>query len=196
MQTRDQRLLIVDDDEMFCHVLNRALTRRGYEVIVAQDADQALAMAAQYLPTMATLDLKLENSSGLKLLPELLAISPQCRIVVLTGYSSIATAVEAIKLGAVNYLCKPVDADDVLTAFERQSGDPDIELADNPPSINRITWEHIQKVLQEHDGNISATARALGVFVICAAPCSANYKNAQCGVRLLISCSLSKPPPY
>ncbi|CAO1663877.1 MULTISPECIES: response regulator transcription factor [Halomonadaceae] len=163
MQTRDQRLLIVDDDEMFCHVLNRALTRRGYEVIVAHDADQALAMAAQYLPTMATLDLKLENSSGLKLLPELLAISPQCRIVVLTGYSSIATAVEAIKLGAVNYLCKPVDADDVLTAFERQSGDPDIELADNPPSINRITWEHIQKVLQEHDGNISATARALGM---------------------------------
>ncbi|AJY50764.1 response regulator transcription factor [Halomonas sp. KO116] len=163
MQTRDQRLLIVDDDEMFCHVLNRALTRRGYEVIVAHNADQALAMAAQYLPTMATLDLKLENSSGLKLLPELLAISPQCRIVVLTGYSSIATAVEAIKLGAVNYLCKPVDADDVLTAFERQSGDPDIELADNPPSINRITWEHIQKVLQEHDGNISATARALGM---------------------------------
>ncbi|MEH6643187.1 MULTISPECIES: response regulator transcription factor [Halomonadaceae] len=163
MQTRDQRLLIVDDDEMFCHVLNRALTRRGYEVIVAHNADQALAMAAQYLPTMATLDLKLENSSGLKLLPELLAISPQSRIVVLTGYSSIATAVEAIKLGAVNYLCKPVDADDVLTAFERQSGDPDIELADNPPSINRITWEHIQKVLQEHDGNISATARALGM---------------------------------
>lgn len=163
MQTREQRLLIVDDDEMFCHVLNRALTRRGYEVIVAHDAEQALAMAAQYLPTMATLDLKLENSSGLKLLPELLAITPHCRIVVLTGYSSIATAVEAIKLGAVNYLCKPVDADDVLTAFERQSGDPDIELADNPPSINRITWEHIQKVLQEHDGNISATARALGM---------------------------------
>nr|WP_290694269.1 response regulator transcription factor [Halomonas sp. UBA3074] len=163
MQTREQRLLIVDDDEMFCHVLNRALTRRGYEVIVAHDAEQALALAAQHLPTMATLDLKLENSSGLKLLPELLAISPQCRIVVLTGYSSIATAVEAIKLGAVNYLCKPVDADDVLTAFEQQSGDPDIELADNPPSINRITWEHIQKVLQEHDGNISATARALGM---------------------------------
>ena len=163
MQTREQRLLIIDDDEIFCHVLNRALSRRGYEVIVAHDAEQALSMAAQYSPSMATLDLKLENSSGLKLLPELLAICPQCHIVVLTGYSSIATAVEAIKLGAANYLCKPVDADDVLTAFERQGGDPDIELADNPPSINRITWEHIQKVLQEHDGNISATARALGM---------------------------------
>ncbi|MGP9567461.1 response regulator transcription factor [Halomonas sp. AOP5-B2-8] len=163
MPTQEQRLLIIDDDEMFCHVLNRALTRRGYSVTVAHDAEQAITMAVQHLPTMATLDLKLENSSGLKLLPELLAISPHCRIVVLTGYSSIATAVEAIKLGAANYLCKPVDADDVLIAFERQSGDPDIELADNPPSINRITWEHIQKVLQEHDGNISATARALGM---------------------------------
>jgi two-component system response regulator RegA len=161
--TRDQRLLIIDDDEMFCHVLSRALTRRGYQVSVAHDADQALTLAAQDMPTMATLDLKLEQSSGLKLLPGLLAASPKCRVVVLTGYSSIATAVEAIKLGAVNYLCKPADADDVLNAFERQEGDPDAEVAENPPSVNRITWEHIQKVLQEHDGNISATARALGM---------------------------------
>lgn len=82
---------------------------------------------------------------------------------VLTGYSSIATAVEAIKLGAVNYLCKPVDADEVLAALEQREGNPETEVADNPPSINRLTWEHIQKVLQEHDGNISATARALGM---------------------------------
>ncbi|SDN09303.1 response regulator transcription factor [Vreelandella arcis] len=163
MQTQEQRLLIVDDDEMFCHVLSRSLTRRGFEVVIAHDADQALTLAAQHKPTMATLDLKLENSSGLKLLPDLLAVVPHCHVVVLTGYSSIATAVEAIKLGAMNYLCKPVDADDVLTAFEREDGDPNIEVADNPPSINRITWEHIQKVLQEHDGNISATARALGM---------------------------------
>ncbi|WP_447929094.1 response regulator transcription factor [Vreelandella sp. EE27] len=163
MPTQDQRLLIVDDDDVFCHVLNRALTRRGYEVQVAHDAEQALQIAAAFAPTMATLDLKLEQSSGLKLLPELLAIVPTCRVVVLTGYSSIATAVEAIKLGALHYLCKPVDADDVIAAFEHEGGDPDIELADNPPSINRITWEHIQKVLQEHDGNISATARALGM---------------------------------
>lgn len=163
MQNHEQRLLIIDDDEMFCHVLNRALTRRGFEVMVAHNADQALTIAAQFLPTMATLDLKLEHSSGLKLLPDLLTTVPHCRVVVLTGYSSIATAVEAIKLGAVNYLCKPADADDVIHAFEQQDGDPNIELADNPPSINRITWEHIQKVLQEHDGNISATARALGM---------------------------------
>ena len=94
---------------------------------------------------------------------ELLALAPDCRVVVLTGYSSIATAVEAIKLGAVNYLCKPADADEILASLERDTGDPDIDIADSPPSINRVTWEHIQKVLQEHDGNISATARALGM---------------------------------
>lgn len=158
-----ERLLIVDDDEIFCRVMERALSRRGYEVMIAVDADQALSLAQQAPPQLATLDLKLEHSSGLKLLPELLEIVPECRIVVLTGYSSIATAVEAIKLGAVNYLCKPVDADEVLTAFGRDGGDPDIDIADHPPSINRVTWEHIQKVLQEHDGNVSATARALGM---------------------------------
>lgn len=163
MPETTQRLLIIDDDEMFCHVLDRALSRRGYEVLLAHDGSQALALARQYQPTLATLDLKLEHESGLKLLPELLELVPECRIVVLTGYSSIATAVEAIKLGAVNYLCKPADADEVLSAFSRQEGDPETEVADNPPSINRITWEHIQKVLQEHDGNISATARALGM---------------------------------
>lgn len=158
-----ERVLIVDDDEMFCHVMQRAMTRRGYEVYVAHDAEEALTSARTAPPDIATLDLKLEHSSGLKLLPELLEIVPECRIVVLTGYSSIATAVEAIKLGAVNYLCKPADADEILTALERQTGDPDTEVAENPPSINRVTWEHIQKVLQEHDGNISATARALGM---------------------------------
>ncbi|GHE19604.1 response regulator transcription factor [Halomonas urumqiensis] len=163
MQDTPQRLLIIDDDEMLCHVLDRAMTRRGYQVIVAHDAEEALALAHRHQPQLATLDLKLEHDSGLKLLPDLLDVVPDCRVVVLTGYSSIATAVEAIKLGAVNYLCKPADADEVLAAFDRQQGDPEIEVAEQPPSINRIAWEHIQKVLQEHDGNISATARALGM---------------------------------
>lgn len=163
MHEQPQRLLIIDDDEMFCHVMQRAMTRRGFEVEVANDAEQALILAHRLQPEIATLDLKLEHSSGLKLLPELLEAVPGCRVVVLTGYSSIATAVEAIKLGAVNYLCKPADADEILAALDKQEGDPNTELADNPPSINRVTWEHIQKVLQEHDGNISATARALGM---------------------------------
>lgn len=163
MQDQPQRLLIIDDDETFCHVMQRAMSRRGFEVQVAQDAEEALILANQHQPHFATLDLKLEHSSGLKLLPELRTAIPECRIIVLTGYSSIATAVEAIKLGATNYLCKPADADEILAAFDSQSGDPDTELADNPPSVNRVTWEHIQKVLQQHDGNISATARALGM---------------------------------
>lgn len=157
------RLLIIDDDEMFCHVLDRALTRRGYEVLVAHDGSQALELCRRHVPDLATLDLKLEHESGLKLLPDLLEVVPTLRVVVLTGYSSIATAVEAIKLGAVDYLCKPADADEVLSALARVEGNPDTEVAEHPPSINRITWEHIQKVLQEHDGNISATARALGM---------------------------------
>ncbi|MCK2183230.1 response regulator transcription factor [Halomonas getboli] len=163
MQVNDERLLIVDDDEMFCHVLHRAMSRRGFEVLVAHDAEHALALARQHEPTMATLDLKLEQESGLKLLPEMLEVVPDCRVVVLTGYSSIATAVQAIKLGAVNYLCKPADAEEILAALSQEEADPEAEVAEHPPSINRLTWEHIQKVLQEHDGNISATARALGM---------------------------------
>ncbi len=163
MQESDERLLIIDDDEMFCHVLHRAMSRRGFEVLVAHDAEQALDLARDHRPTMATLDLKLEQESGLKLLPEMLEVVPACRVVVLTGYSSIATAVQAIKLGAVNYLCKPADAEEILAALSHEDGDPEAEVAEHPPSINRLTWEHIQKVLQEHDGNISATARALGM---------------------------------
>ncbi|WFF42969.1 response regulator transcription factor [Salinicola endophyticus] len=158
-----ERLLIVDDDDQFCFVMERAMRRRGYEVSIAHTQAEALEAARQAPPDLATLDLKLESDSGLKLLPELLTVAPECRVIVLTGYSSIATAVEAIKLGAVNYLCKPADADEILHALDRNSGDVDVEIADNPPSVNRVTWEHIQKVLQEHDGNISATARALGM---------------------------------
>ncbi|GAB2799790.1 response regulator transcription factor [Halomonas shantousis] len=158
-----ERLLIIDDDEQFCFVMARAMRRRGFDVASARTAAEALQLAHQTPPDLATLDLKLEETSGLKLLPELMSVAPGCRIVVLTGYSSIATAVEAIKLGAVNYLCKPADADEILAALDREVGDPDIHISDTPPSINRVTWEHIQKVLQEHDGNISATARALGM---------------------------------
>ncbi|MCW4151936.1 response regulator transcription factor [Halomonas sp. 18H] len=161
--TTTQRLLVIDDDEMFCHVMHRAMSRRGYEVLVARDGEKALQLVREYRPQEATLDLKLEHESGLRLLPEILSLVPECRIIVLTGYSSIATAVEAIKLGAVNYLCKPVDGDDVMAALSRNEGDPAADVAEAPPSINRLTWEHIQKVLQEHDGNISATARALGM---------------------------------
>jgi len=157
------RILIIDDDEVFGQVLERALKKRGYDVARVTDEPQALEKTRDFEPDYITLDLKLEGSSGLTLLPLLVEASPQSKIVVLTGYSSITTAVEAIKLGAINYLCKPADADEIIAAFHKQEGNPDTPLAEQPMSVNRLTWEHIQKVLHEHDGNISATARALGM---------------------------------
>lgn len=168
MNSHDQpddrlRILIIDDDDIFGQVLERAFKKRGYEVARVTDEPQALETTRDFEPDYITLDLKLEGSSGLNLLPLLVEASPQSKIVVLTGYSSITTAVEAIKLGAINYLCKPADADEIIAAFHKHEGNPDTPLAEQPMSVNRLTWEHIQKVLHEHDGNISATARALGM---------------------------------
>lgn len=156
-------LLLVDDDPTFTRVLARAMERRGLRVSTAGSAEEGLALAEQDLPDYAALDLKMEGDSGLVLLPKLLALHPDMRVVILTGYSSIATAVEAIKRGACNYLCKPADADDVLTALLSEHADLDSLVPDNPMSVDRLQWEHIQRVLSEHAGNISATARALGM---------------------------------
>lgn len=156
-------LLIVDDDPVFSRVLARALTRRGYHVATASSADEALEVALSHQPTLATIDLKMEGRSGLTLIPELKAMLPELNMLVLTGYASISTAVEAIKLGATNYLPKPADADQVLAALHQSSPDAETPVTETPMSVNRLEWEHIQKVLGEHDGNVSATARALGM---------------------------------
>ena len=156
-------LLLVDDDETFTHVLARAMTRRGFAVSVAHDATQAIAMAAENPPEYAVLDLKMPGDSGLTLIRHLKALDEETRIVVLTGYASIATAVEAVKLGATYYLAKPADADEIMQALERKEADEYIPLAANPLSVDRMEWEHIQRVLKEHDGNISATARSLNM---------------------------------
>ncbi|MFT5577824.1 MAG: two-component system response regulator RegA [Paraglaciecola psychrophila] len=156
-----EQLLVVDDDEVVRRVLARAFSRRGFEVAVAGSIDEALMLAAQCPFNRAVVDLKLNQESGLRLISALKEAYPAMAVVMLTGYSSIATAVEAIKLGAVNYLCKPADADEILQAFEAHSGA--VEAVANPPSVNRLQWEHIQKVLAEHDGNVSATARALNM---------------------------------
>lgn len=162
-KSTQQKILIIDDDDIFSYVLERSFQRRGFATQVALDEETALKSAASFKPDLVSLDLKLDQASGLKLLPQLVELLPKAKIVILTGYSSIATAVEAIKLGATNYLCKPADADELLAAFDKREGDPNTGLARKPPSVNRLTWEHIQKVLQENDGNISATARALGM---------------------------------
>ncbi|ABI56987.1 response regulator transcription factor [Alkalilimnicola ehrlichii MLHE-1] len=164
-KTSGTRVLLVDDDEVFCSVLGRGLTRRGYRVEKAHDAEQALVVARDYQPEHVVLDLKLGDDSGLKLIQPLLEAVPEARIIVLTGYASIPTAVEAVKLGAANYLPKPVDVDTVVSAFSGQHEEP-VPTAEPPPqpmSLKRLEWEQIQRVLAEHDGNISAAARALGI---------------------------------
>lgn len=154
--------LIIDDDPSFNAILVRTLTRRNYPTQGATDVESALKLARELLPQQVVLDLNLNGSSGLALIPELLAINPTCRIVVLTGYASIATAVDAVKLGAVQYLAKPVEIEAILAAFDDDEG-PDFALpaSDEPLSVDRMEWEHIQRILSENDGNISATARAL-----------------------------------
>lgn len=158
------QVLVIDDDTTFNAVLVRALTRRGYQVDSATDAATALSAAQAALPDAVVLDLNLGSSSGLQLIRPLLEIAPDCRIVVLTGYASIATAVEAIKLGAIQYFAKPIEVEAIVAVFDapeevEEAGEG--EVPSDPLSVGRLEWEHIQRVLLEHEGNISATARAL-----------------------------------
>ena len=141
-------LLLVDDDETFTRVMARAMSRRGLRVSIASSADEGLALAKADMPDLAVLDLKMEGDSGLVLLPKLLELDAQMKVLILTGYSSITTAVEA---------------NDVLAALLSDHADLETLVPENPMSVDRLQWEHIQRVLGEHDGNISATARALGM---------------------------------
>lgn len=154
-------LLIVDDDEVFCEVLADALSNRGYEVASANTVRDGLEKAAQLEPEYAVIDLRIGSESGLALAGQLHALDENTRMVMLTGYASVATAVEAIKLGAVHYLTKPADADEILAALHKDEGDANVPLSDNPLTVKRLEWEHLQKVLNECDGNISAAARTL-----------------------------------
>jgi two-component system response regulator RegA len=156
-------VLVVDDDERFAITLAMALARRGYAAHVAHDAAAALATARSKEPDAAIVDLKLGADDGLALIEPLRKAHPRMRIVVLTGYASIATAVKAIKLGADDYLAKPVTAGAVVAVLERGATGPAEERALPAATMSprRLEWEHIQRVLAEHDGNISATARTL-----------------------------------
>jgi len=158
-------VLIVDDDERFAVTLAAALARRGYVAHVAHDAAAALATARTKEPDAAVVDLKLGADDGLALIEPLRNAHPKMRIVVLTGYASITTAVKAIKLGADDYLAKPVTASAVVAVLERGARKEPSPDALAPPlepmSPRRLEWEHIQRVLAEHAGNLSATARAL-----------------------------------
>ena len=156
-------ILLVDDDELYCRILSGALKKRGYNVLVAHNVLQALDLIGEIPPEYAVVDLNMPGESGLVLVEKLHQISAACRIVVLTGFASIATAVEAIKLGATHYLAKPVDADEIVAALGKSEGNSEAEIKEQPMSTKRLEWEHIQKVLMECDGNISATARKLSM---------------------------------
>jgi two-component system response regulator RegA len=161
--TIQDRFLLVDDDATFCSVLGTVLMRRGYLVETANNAREAMRISERFKPTHAAIDLKLGGDSGLHLVEPLLRLNKEMKIIVITGYGSIPTAVQAIKAGAVNYVAKPLDVDTLLSAFEAGGNELGDESTATPMSLKRLEWEHIQRVLDEHDGNISATARSLGM---------------------------------
>ena len=158
-------VLVVDDDDVFRQRLVRAFRERGDDSRGAADAPSALALAREDSPEYAVVDLRMPGPSGLELLKGLREIDPTTRLVMLTGYGSIATAVEAVKLGAAHYLTKPADLDDLLAAFDRFDLPPG-EAPPAPtevPSLARIEWEHINRVLTDCGGNVSQAARLLGL---------------------------------
>ena len=133
-------MLIVDDDRVFCEVLAEALERRGFSVRVAHSVSAAIALAQQAAPEYAVVDLNMPGESGLQLVQALKQLDENTQIVMLTGYASVSTAVEAIKLGAVHYLAKPADADEILAAFQKDRGDADVPVPDKPLSVARLEW--------------------------------------------------------
>jgi two-component system response regulator RegA len=170
MSSTEQRpsILIVDDDEVYRNRLGRAFVDRGYDVRTASDYDTAVVAATEDSPELAVVDLKMPGRSGLELVKALAEIDPSTKTVVLTGYGSIATAIDAVRLGATYYLSKPADADDIIGAFARGEAPP---LEPRPPgsddykapSLARAEWEHINRVLSDAGGNISEAARRLGI---------------------------------
>jgi two-component system, response regulator RegA len=168
-----RQFLIIDDDETFASVLARSISRKGYQAQIANDGVTALALLRDKKPdsaiTHVVLDLKLSETTGLQLLPQLLSLQPDLQVVVLTGYASVATTVDAIKQGASNYLSKPATVDEILAAFEIDGNQKGPERAahenieDGLLSVQRVEWEYIQRQLVANNNNVAATARALGM---------------------------------
>jgi len=158
----DRSLLIVDDDKAFLQRLARAMEARGYVVDTADSVADGIHKAEATPHAFAVVDMRLEDGNGLDVIERLRAKSPEARVVVLTGYGNIATAVTAVKLGAVDYLAKPADADDIHVALTREP-DERAPPPENPMSADRVRWEHIQRVYELCDRNVSETARRLNM---------------------------------
>ena len=167
MNKKTRSILLVEDDQVFAGVIIRALNKRGFESRHVSSIEETKEIIKDEIFDFAILDLNLGGETSLKLIPVLKKSSIQTRILILTGYASIATAVEAIKLGADNYLAKPADTDEILAAmfadFNKEVEDLDDEIKLETMSVRRLEWEHIQRVLMENNGNVSATARQLNM---------------------------------
>ncbi|WP_437896568.1 response regulator transcription factor [Sorangium sp. So ce124] len=164
MPSEARSLLVVDDDDTYRARLVRAFARRGFGAQGAPDADAALAVARAIRLELAVVDLRLPGRSGLDVVRELKAIDPRTSVVVLTGYGSIATALEAVRRGATHYVSKPADVDDILAAFARADAPAEpASIEHEVPSLARAEWEHINRVLADCGGNISQAARLLGI---------------------------------
>lgn len=157
-------LLIVEDDEPLRERLARAFAQRGFDVRASATAEEAERLAREDPPELVLVDLRIGNDSGLDLIPVLKQIDEGTRIVVLTGYGSVATALQAVRLGATHYLTKPADADEILGAFRADADITDVaSVATQPMSLDRVEWEHINRVLVDCGGNVSEAARQLGL---------------------------------
>jgi two-component system response regulator RegA len=159
----ERLLVIVEDDARFARTLKRSFERRGYEVLLAAGLDELREVLKTHSPGYAVVDLKLAGASGLACVEALHAHDENMLVVVLTGFASIATAVEAIKLGACHYLAKPSNTDDIEAAFQKAAGDAAVAVTERPTSIKTLEWERIHQTLMETDFNISETARRLGM---------------------------------
>ncbi len=158
----DPSLLVLDDDEPFRRRLARAMERRGFEPVMAESVAEGLALVRRSPPAYAVVDLRLKDGNGLDVVEALREARPDSRIIVLTGYGAIATAVAAVKIGATDYLSKPADADDVEAAL-LSTGEQKPPPPENPMSADRVRWEHIQRVFELCDRNVSETARRLNM---------------------------------
>ena len=158
----DVSLLIVDDDKPFLTRLARAMETRGFQVETAESVEEAVAKARAHPPAYAVVDMRLGDGNGLDVVAAIREKRTDSRTIILTGYGNIATAVTAVKLGAVDYLSKPADADEVFAALTRREGDK-VEPPENPMSADRVRWEHIQRVYEMCDRNVSETARRLNM---------------------------------
>ncbi len=160
----DKNIFIIDDDVILADALSRGFTQRNYQVTTAYNLSEAITyIESQPVINYAVIDLNIHGESGLALVRAIHQQSPEAAIVVLTGYSSISTSVEAIKLGATNYLCKPATVSEIIEAFEHIEGDINTPIQEKPLSVDRLEWEYIQKTLKDNDGNVSKTARELGM---------------------------------